>query len=152
MKPGLLLPSASEGWREVMFSQACVCSTFVKGYPHLGGGGMLIRPWWGVAPSSLMGYPIHPARGVSCPPCRGGGVPHPPWWRVPPSFLRGYPRIPPIRRLDGSTPLSGDWMGVPSLSGDWMGVPPVRRLDGGTPPPPHQGIEQQSEHLLRSGQ
>ena len=49
--------------------------------------------------------------------------------------------VPPIRRLDAGTPIG-------RLD---RGTPLVGSLDGSNPPP-HQEIEQQSEHLLCGGQ
>ena len=109
----IYLPPAFEGWREVMFSQVCVCSAFGKrGYLHqvLGGG-----------------YPILPDRGGEVTPfflMRSYPIQF--WWGVPPFFLMsgwvggGYPRM-------GYSPIRTRW-GYPCLHLDWMGVhPPLPR-------------------------
>ena len=109
-----LLPPASEGWGEVIFS---VCVS-----PHLGGGTPsswrgwgypLPRSWHGGGLFSWWGYPI-PGPG-------GRGLPHPrSRWGVPHSQVQagGYPIPGPV----GGTPFPGTGGGVPFPRSRW-GVP-----------------------------
>ena len=98
----------------------------------------------------MRGTPILPDRGY----------PHPrSEWRVPyprlghrryshPGSGWGYPGVSPVKRLDRHTPTPTSGLDgcTPSLGLDGGGYPPSG-LDM-VPPCPHQGIEQQSEHLL----
>ena len=108
----LYLPLASEGWREVMFSQASVRS-------HLRGGGI-------PHPRSGWGYPSPVRRGAPHPRCR---------WGVPHTRCRwGYP----IPGLDGGYPilLTG---GTPSEV--WTGGTPIQDQDGGTQGTPQSRLD-----------
>ena len=145
-----LLPPASEGWWEVMFSQESVrehhegCTPILPnmGYPILPkriGGVYPILPdrgtpscWWGEStPSSWWrGVPRTYWMGVS-PGQDWMGVPPPGWWGYPHSSQWGggwvYPILP-----DGGTPI------LPSVEEDgcipscWWGVP-IWLMEWGTP-------------------
>ena len=160
----ILLPTAFEGWGQVMFS---VC-------PHLGGEGTPARSKWGVPPART-------DRGVPQPGQTGGGVPQP-------GLMGEVPQPGPDMDTWGGVPhgrdgvpsdqvrMGGTWGGVPHppcrdgvphLPGQnrgyvrWGtpgrdGVPPGQVRMGSTPPwyslPPPPGMGQQMENLICRGQ
>ena len=144
----LFLPPASEGGREVMFTQVCVCPTLgeypiqlTEGaeYPILGpdseGRGWLPHPRsrWGYPIPGLDGGrgvpPSFLTEGGTCIPGLDGGVPHPADRGLPPLFLM---EIPPSEVQMGGTH-------IPSLDRRY----PIKLMGGGTPILPDGGTPSQ---------